>query len=37
MRNFCNIISFYFSEKTDSWEASNKELKKEIGQMTTIS
>lgn len=37
MRNFLRHYFLLFSEKIDSWEASNKELKKEIGQMTAIS
>ena len=37
MRDFFQINFLLFSEKTDSWEASNKELEKEIGQMTAIS
>lgn len=37
MRIFLQHYFLLFSEKTDSWEASNKELIKEIGQMTTIS
>lgn len=37
MRIFLQHYFLLFSEKTDSWEASNKELIKEIGQMTAIS
>lgn len=37
MRIFLQHYFLLFSEKTDSWEASNKKLIKEIGQMTTIS
>lgn len=37
MRDFFQTNFLLFSEKTDSWKASNKGLEKEIGQMTTIS
>lgn len=37
MRNFLQHYFLLFSEKTDSWGASNKGLEKEIGQMTAIS
>lgn len=37
MRIFLQHHFLLFSEKTDSWDASNKGLEKEIGQMTAIS